>query len=730
MAHFDELMRRALTVRNNVAPSSNTAILVGGVLVSIVSALQLLLDTKQGTLTFDTTPTDGSTNPVTSDGIYEAIADAIASIDLSACEKIVNKVTAIDEQSTDVQYPSAKLLYDQLQALANIYAAKAETYTKTEVDNLIAAISTLSFQVVTSLPVSDIRTDVIYLVPSASAAQANIYDEYIYINNAWECIGSTAIDLSGYEQTTNKVTALSAQSTDTQYPSAKCVYDALQAVDLSACEKIVNKVTSLTAQATDAQYPSAKCVYDAIQDLYNLIYYYHAPTYYVRGTSSNAGGSETFTLQYKDDITGIITNVSETAIVDADGNFEFSYRRKKIAKFEIHSATLLTLDCSAADDFNEITNADRFVKGCSSLVSVDLSNATFDNVTILGARYQGMFGNCTLLTSVNLHNATFRSVTNAKAMFYKCSSLTSVDLSSATFESLITAGSLVQANDADNMFGGCTALVSLDLSAATFDSLQEANGMFHNCSNLQAVALNPNVTFSALTKANSMFQECASLISIDLSSATFDNLTTTVNMFGGCTALTTVNIANAQFSSLTNAGSARYQGMFYGCSSLTSVDLSSATFSELVSAQGLFYGCAALVSLDLSAATFEKLTDAGSVNYAGSGMFSGCTALASLDLSAATFSALQKNFQMFANCNALSNMTTSIVGTFPLSLDLRKSPLTYNSMVAFANWCKDLTGQTAQSVTFKTSAWNALSAAEQATITGIVTSKNWNLATA
>ena len=30
---------------------------------------------------------------------------------------------------------------------------------------------------------------------------------------------------TGYEQTANKVTSLSAQSTDTQYPSAKCVYD-------------------------------------------------------------------------------------------------------------------------------------------------------------------------------------------------------------------------------------------------------------------------------------------------------------------------------------------------------------------------------------------------------------------------------------------------------------------------------------------------------------------------
>ena len=34
--------------------------------------------------------------------------------------------------------------------------------------------------------------------------------------------------VSGKESTSNKVTSISASSTDTQYPSAKCVYDALQ----------------------------------------------------------------------------------------------------------------------------------------------------------------------------------------------------------------------------------------------------------------------------------------------------------------------------------------------------------------------------------------------------------------------------------------------------------------------------------------------------------------------
>lgn len=34
-----------------------------------------------------------------------------------------------------------------------------------------------------------------------------------------------------YEQTTNKVTSLSSNSTDTQYPSAKCVYDLIGDVE-------------------------------------------------------------------------------------------------------------------------------------------------------------------------------------------------------------------------------------------------------------------------------------------------------------------------------------------------------------------------------------------------------------------------------------------------------------------------------------------------------------------
>lgn len=41
----------------------------------------------------------------------------------------------------------------------------------------------------------------------------------------------TTTTLNGKEETTNKVTSLSGSSTDTQYPSAKCVYDLLGDVE-------------------------------------------------------------------------------------------------------------------------------------------------------------------------------------------------------------------------------------------------------------------------------------------------------------------------------------------------------------------------------------------------------------------------------------------------------------------------------------------------------------------
>ena len=73
------------------------------------------------------------------------------------------------------------------------------------ITNAISAISSMSFEVVQELPTTDIRTDVIYLVPKSTSQTNNTYDEYICLDTTttpatWEKIGDTQIDLSNYIQ--------------------------------------------------------------------------------------------------------------------------------------------------------------------------------------------------------------------------------------------------------------------------------------------------------------------------------------------------------------------------------------------------------------------------------------------------------------------------------------------------------------------------------------------------
>ena len=77
------------------------------------------------------------------------------------------------------------------------YYTKTNTYTKSEVDSLIGSVSSLDIQIVQTLPTQDISTSTIYLVPKTASTNDN-YDEYIYVNNSWEHIGSTEVDLSNY----------------------------------------------------------------------------------------------------------------------------------------------------------------------------------------------------------------------------------------------------------------------------------------------------------------------------------------------------------------------------------------------------------------------------------------------------------------------------------------------------------------------------------------------------
>lgn len=76
------------------------------------------------------------------------------------------------------------------------------------VSDEIGQITTFSFQIVDSLP-STGTSNHIYLVPVSGAKEAeNYYEEYCYINNKWELIGTTQVDLTPYAKKTDIPTAL------------------------------------------------------------------------------------------------------------------------------------------------------------------------------------------------------------------------------------------------------------------------------------------------------------------------------------------------------------------------------------------------------------------------------------------------------------------------------------------------------------------------------------------
>ena len=128
---------------------------------------------------------------------------------------------ALESEIPDV----SNFITNTVDNLVNYYK-KSETFTKQEVNDLISAITTMDIQVVQTLPTEDISTTTIYLVPKTTTEENDAYDEYIYVSNAWEHIGSTDIDLSGYQTKIDSSHKLSSDLVDDTNKTNKFVTSA------------------------------------------------------------------------------------------------------------------------------------------------------------------------------------------------------------------------------------------------------------------------------------------------------------------------------------------------------------------------------------------------------------------------------------------------------------------------------------------------------------------------
>lgn len=159
-------------------------------------------------------------------------------------ENVLNRPTNLSAFNNDEGF-----IDNTVSNLANYYT-KSQTYTKDEVTGLIGQISTLSIEVVQTLPTENISTTTIYLKPKDGSQAQNVYDEYLYINSAWEKIGDTAIDLSGYLQKNGDASQVTAT-----FSAAAAIENIVSGETLSIIlGKVAKYLSELKTVATTGSY--------------------------------------------------------------------------------------------------------------------------------------------------------------------------------------------------------------------------------------------------------------------------------------------------------------------------------------------------------------------------------------------------------------------------------------------------------------------------------------------
>ena len=196
--------------------------------------------------------------------------------------------TAIANYYTKAQVDAliADFITASVNNLVNYYL-KSETYTKAEVQQLIAAVKQFTYQSVLALPTASADTmNIIYLVPSSDPQTQNVKDEYITIATteqdvttySWEKIGSTEIDLSGYYTSAQTDAAISAAlqsySTTTQMNTA--ITTALNAAlaDYSTTQQMNAAIAATIASYYTKQEVDALIADFITASVNNLVNYY------------------------------------------------------------------------------------------------------------------------------------------------------------------------------------------------------------------------------------------------------------------------------------------------------------------------------------------------------------------------------------------------------------------------------------------------------------------------
>ena len=94
---------------------------------------------------------------------------------------------------------------------------------------------------------------------------------------------------------------------------------------------------------------------------------------------------------------------------------------------------------------NNLKNINYMFSGCDSLINIDLSNYSTQNVIDISY----MFAGCKSLKNINLNNINTQNISNMSYMFYECNSLKKIELSHFNTHNVINM---------NGMFSKCKSL--------------------------------------------------------------------------------------------------------------------------------------------------------------------------------------------------------------------------------------------------------------------------------
>lgn len=126
-------------------------------------------------------------------------------------QNILTKLGGDGTKCFDSQYSILLEILDKIEGGgggAQIDDNVISTETTWSSSKIVSELADAGFdvQVVQELPTTG-EAHTLYFVPSSDPQTQNAYDEYLYVNNGWELVGSTAVDMSDY-YTADEVDAL------------------------------------------------------------------------------------------------------------------------------------------------------------------------------------------------------------------------------------------------------------------------------------------------------------------------------------------------------------------------------------------------------------------------------------------------------------------------------------------------------------------------------------------